>query len=230
MSDISQSQTESTKLSATGLPDGSAGTKVIIRVGLMTIAVGIFAVWFWTGRPTATGLSVHSLPVLAEVPNFTLVSHTGQNVSLADLHGRVWVADFIFTTCNGPCPMLTLRMRSLQSALLKTGRPVKLVSITVDPETDTPAVLNRYAEKNHADAQRWWFLTGEPESVVLDLVQQGFLQAVAPSVDGRLLIHSTRFVLVDQKGRIRASYDGLEPTTKSRILHDIDLLISETTD
>ncbi len=173
-----------------------------------------------TGRP---------LPVFAQVPDFSLTERDGRRVRRGDLLGHVWVADFIFTACTGPCPELTLRLRSLQSSLGKADLGVKLVSFTLDPETDTPAVLRRYAKRYHADPDRWWFLTGDGQERMHKLVQEGFLQAVSPASNGRPLIHSTRFVLVDQQGRIRAWYDGLDPKSKPLILRDIESLLNEPT-
>lgn len=223
MSDMQQSQLDQ---SVSQMSEPTSGSRIALRVIIVLMALVMVFVWMKRG-PTKPAMTTSLLPVYAQVPDFTLTSQSGEQVGLADLRGGVWVVDFIFTTCTGPCPELTLRMRSLQNTLIETGRNVKCVSITVDPQTDTPAVLSRYAAKNHANPKYWWFLTDKSESKVHHLVQKGFLQAVTPSVDGLPLIHSTRFVLIDAQGRIRAHYDGKDPATKKLILRDIDSLTGE---
>ncbi len=182
--------------------------------------------WLWP-RSQGEVEAGRALPVVAQVPDFSLIERDGRTVTRADLLGRVWVANFIFTACTGPCPMLTLRLRSLQSSLGEAHRDVRLVSFSLDPETDTPAVLDRYAKRYQADPRRWWFLTGDSQERMHEFVQKGFLQAVSPATAGQPLIHSTRFVLVDRKGRIRAWYDGLDPKSKPLLLRDIQSLLSE---
>ena len=141
---------------------------------------------------------VGPLPIVATLPDFALIERSGRTVTRDDLLGGVWVASFIFTSCRGPCPELTLRMRSLARTLAETERDVRVVSITVDPEIDTPAVLGRYADRHHADPDRWWFLTGEGERDVRRLVLEGFLQPLSPATQSGPIIHSTRVVLIDR--------------------------------
>ncbi len=145
------------------------------------------------------------LPSYSEVPDFSLTSERGETVTLDDLAGHIWVADFIFTNCRGPCPLMTSHMAKLQHALDAEGLPVKLVSVTVDPERDTPAVLKDYAERFGADLSRWSFLTGDKQAIH-NLIGHGFKLA---STDGSvregepgaaIVTHSVRFVLVDGAG------------------------------
>jgi len=190
------------------------------------VCIGLLAIWYAVCRPAA---KVHDrpLPVIATVPDFTLIDRSEREVSRSDLLGRVWVADFVFTTCTGPCPEMTMRMRSLQKTLKKTRRDVTLVTVTVDPETDTPKVLQRYAKKYDADPDRWLFLTGPDEAFIHKLVLKGFLQALAPATEDSPIIHSTRFVMVDKQGRIRGSHDGLNVEERGQLLHDLDKLLAE---
>jgi protein SCO1/2 len=140
------------------------------------------------------------LPVYGQVAPFLLTAHTGREFSSAEaLKGRIWIADFIFTTCMGPCPRMTQQMRWVQ----KQVPGVHLVSFTVDPETDTPPVLADYAKKFGADTATWTFLTGPRDR----LNQLGRHTLKLHDVDGSL-IHSTRFVLIDGAGRIRGYYDS----------------------
>jgi protein SCO1 len=148
------------------------------------------------------------LPVIGPVPDFTLTDKTGKKVSLADLKGKVWVADFVFTTCGGPCPIMTRRMRELHQALYARGvTDVVTVTFTVDPETDTPPVLTEYARQFDADNLNWLFLTGDVMSIY-DLSRNGFkLPAIKSDDANHQVEHSPRFVLVDHRGQIRGYYE-----------------------
>ena len=153
------------------------------------------------------------------VPEFTLTSQTGQPFGNRDLAGKVWVANFIFTTCQGPCPRMTSHMRRIQDA---TGANVKLVSFSVDPDNDTPTALSAYAKGFGADLSRWSFLTGD-KKVLNSLGKDTFkLQGVGEGVD-----HSTRFVLIDAKGRIRGYYSLAEDGVVSKIAKDAAALQKE---
>lgn len=167
-------------------------------------------------RPAeAAGRGGSSGPVLAmpatdpgalwSLEDFELTDQSGHAFGLADLAGTPWVASFIFTRCAGPCPRISADMAWLQGRLEESR--ARLVTITVDPAYDTPAVLERYAQKFGADPQRWFFLTGTPEEVE-DVVRRVFfqpLEVMGPS--GEHPTHSTRLVVVDGEGRVRGVYD-----------------------
>lgn len=167
------------------------------------------------------------LPVLKQVPAFSLTERSGRIVTPDDFLGSVWVANFFFTSCNGPCPELSLRMRSLQEGLGRFSGGARLVSFSVDPTFDTPAVLSAYATRYSADPKLWWFLTTTDEATMHTLVKEGFLQTVLPRTVASQIIHTTQILLIDKRGRIRASYDGLDPESKGRVLRDIKRLLSE---
>jgi cytochrome oxidase Cu insertion factor (SCO1/SenC/PrrC family) len=118
-------------------------------------------------------------------------------------------------------------MRGLQQAFADHS-DVKLVSICLDPENDTPAALVHYAQRFQADADRWWFLTGTDEKYVHTLVEKGFLQSVVPAGDGTPLMHSTYMVVVDRAGRIRAAHDGLDRGLHDAIIRDVRALLAES--
>jgi protein SCO1/2 len=156
-----------------------------------------------------------SLPVMGEVGGFRLIAQNGEPFDPAVLRGKIWVADFIFTNCQGPCPRMTTLMRRLQ----QRAPGVQLVSFTVDPARDTPPVLTEYAQRFQADTRTWHFLTGEAAELhrlSRDVFKLG-------NVDGQL-DHSTRFVLVDQAGRIRGYYSTQEDSPISRLVEDIEHL------
>ena len=143
-----------------------------------------------------------------KLTDFRLTERSGREVTRADLAGRTWIVDFIFTTCSGPCPKLTSNMRKLQDDLEGTG--VGLLSITVDPETDDAAKLEAYASSWTADPDRWWFLTGD-EAQIHALMSKCFLlgvERVEGAPRGEQVTHATRLVVVDRDGALRGYYDG----------------------
>ena len=150
-------------------------------------------------------------PVFGAVAEFALTNQFGQAISREDLSGRVWVADIIFTRCPGPCLRMTRQMKELQEALPPASR-TRLVSLTTDPDFDTPAVLKQYGERFSADTNRWTFLTGTKREIG-DLAAGGLkLSAVEKSAAERdsaddLFIHSTVFVVVDRRGRLRGVFE-----------------------
>lgn len=160
--------------------------------------------------------------VQAVLPDFTMtaVSEKGEApFGLKDMLGRVWVADFIFTRCGGPCPLLSTRMSKL-SEELPSG--VGLLTVTVDPEGDTPKRLRAYARFYGADPKRWVFLRGS-SSDTYRLLYAGFRQALSvdpKAPEEKRVTHSTRFVLVDSKGGIRGFYDGLSDDGSAALARD----------
>lgn len=160
------------------------------------------------------------LAVLGDIPPFELISQQGTKFSSAALNGHVWVADFIFTNCEGPCPRMSSHMHVLQS---KVGSGTRLVSFTVDPERDTPAALLEYGKKFSADPARWTFLTGDHETLNMldhDAFKLGSL--------GAAMDHSTRFVLIDKKGRVRGYYGIADGNPVDRLVKDAARLEQET--
>lgn len=178
---------------------------LVLTVVLLALAAATAALkWRRTAAPSA-------LPVLAQVKDFTLTNQLGQVVTLASLKGHVWIADIIFTRCAGPCPIMSRNLRGLQHAL-PPGSDIKLVTLTTDPAFDTPAVMQRYAEKFDADPARWLFLTGTPEQIANLAVDSLKLSAMELKPEQRqspedLFIHSTLFVLVDKNGRLRGIFE-----------------------
>lgn len=161
-------------------------------------------------------------PPLRSLPDFALTGVTADGVSPLDrraLRGRVWVADFVYTRCAGPCPLLTAHMAALQQRVPKS---VGLLSFTVDPDHDSPEVLALYAKRFKADPQRWFFVTGEKPELV-KLFRDGFQIAVAESADapsGQNIAHTTKFVLIDGEGRLRGYYDGDDLASLDRLVQD----------
>lgn len=135
------------------------GRRKLIFIAVTILAVGLgWSTFVTTMLDRGTPPPVESLPP-GPVPDFKLIESHGQPVARADLHGKIWVADLVFTSCGNTCPILTATMSSLDRAL-GARDDVRLVSITVTPEYDQPVVLREYAERFHA-SNKWFFLTGE---------------------------------------------------------------------
>jgi protein SCO1/2 len=161
------------------------------------------------------------LPVLGEIGEFALTDQSGAPFSQASLAGKIYVADFFFTSCSGICPVMTKAMAEVQSEFDDEPR-ISFVSISVDPATDTPEVLTRYAERYGALPGRWHFLTGDAEAVQR-LARERFLLGNGDEI----VNHSSRFVLVDEKGWIRGFYFGTETDSVAVLRQDIRRLLTE---
>ena len=157
-------------------------------------------------------------PELYPLPDFALTDQRGKTVTLHDLRGKAWVADFIFTNCGGTCPLMTDKMRKLQGVL---PGEIRLVSFTVDPTRDTSKVLAAYAEEHGAARGRWLFLTGEKQALY-DICVKGFKLPLDTEggTPAEPIAHSTRFVLVDKWGEIRGYYSGTEEDELKRLAAD----------
>lgn len=160
---------------------------------------------------------------LGHITDFTLTNQSGQETKLDDLKGNIWVADFIFTSCKSICPDMTTNMAKVQSAF--TDAPnVRFVSISVDPETDTPEVLTAFGEKFGANPERWDFLTGDKD-YIKEISYQGFLVGTGDVMTN----HSNKFILVDREGDIRGFYTGTDETDVARLTIDIRTLLDDPT-
>jgi len=202
-----------------------ARSGVIWKVTLILIPIVTLGVLLWLRNVEVSALRQRNVSSYGVVPTFQLTNQNGQSFGAAQLSGKIWIADFIYTTCPGPCPMISSRMSELQKPLGKTD--VHLVSFSVDPEKDTPAVLRGYAEKLQAEPGRWDFLTG-PKSEIYKLSHDGFKLAVSDGSDALgLPVHSTRMVLVDRHGQIRGYYDATEPEAITKLLADTNHLLRE---
>ena len=166
------------------------------------------------------------MPPLRALPDFALTAVTVDGTSPLDLRalrGRVWIADFVYTRCAGPCPMLSANMASLQKRLPKS---VGLLSFTVDPDHDSPEALTAYARDFQADPQRWFFVDGD-KAALLKLFRDGFQIAVAENAaaePGQNVAHTTKFVLIDGDGRIRGYYDGDDRVSLDKLAADASRL------
>lgn len=179
------------------------------KIGLVIVAIAI-----------ATGCAnrAKNLPVYGTVPEFRLTDSCGRSFDSHSLDGKVWVADFIYTRCPGPCPRMTSQMHEVEKKVKSDGH-VRLISFTVDPAHDTPAVLNDYAHLFGAPTQQWYFLTGSPETLH-QLARNVFMVGDLVGV----MDHSTRFILVDEKRRIRGFYSTLDASGIDPLIGDVNVL------
>lgn len=227
-------------------------------VGLIAAAAGGFAAWpfvdGWVNRTFGVGSGydpgkglLETLEVYGEVPDFALTERSERRVTRGDLLGKVWIANFIYTQCTETCPIQSAQVARLQ-AEFAGKEDLWFVSITVDPERDTPQILARYAERYGADPVRWLFLTGEKRAIY-HLAKDGFRLGVVdpddpPKTGGvfgwlaprpalathgskGLIIHSSRFVLVDRQARIRAYHLPNDEQSLERLRRNVRILLRE---
>ncbi|MGA2183167.1 MAG: SCO family protein [Bryobacteraceae bacterium] len=165
--------------------------------------------------------SGNKLDDFGTVPPFQLTASDGSTFDSGSLRGKVWVADFFFTSCGSICPMMSAHMHHIQEAVADVPN-ARLVSFTIDPWNDTPPVLAKYAALYHATPGRWHFLTG-PQATLQRLDKDVFKLG---NVDGSMT-HSPRFVLVDGNGHIRGTYDTTEAGSIPKIIADLRSLARE---
>jgi protein SCO1 len=199
---------------------GSAWKITLILIPLITLGLLL-----WLRQLEVNALRQRTVSSYGTVPIFQFTNQNGQPFGSAQLAGKIWIADFIYTTCPGPCPMISSRMSELQKPLEKTD--VHLVSFSVDPEKDTPAVLRSYAERLQAEPGRWDFVTGA-KSAIYKLSHGGFKLAISDGSDAQgIPVHSTRMVLVDRHGQIRGYYDATGADTVTKLVADTNHLLRE---
>jgi protein SCO1/2 len=208
------------------LPRGAVPSRRLLRLLLWAVLVLALVAVAGAAAWSRWGARREPPPVLGEVPPFSLVNRDGRTVTREDLAGAPWIADFVFTRCAASCPMMTDCMARLAKDLDlgEPGARLHLVSFTVDPGHDTPAVLAAYAGRYKAPPA-WLFLTG-PQEALHHLSRDGFKLAVAPAGGpaNEPILHSTRFVLVDARGRIRGYYDGFDREAVGKLEGDLRAL------
>ena len=190
---------------------------VFYLAATLTAAFAIGATWVQLQPPEKPLEHYRGLPA------FALTNQDREPVTLDDLKGKVWLADFVYTTCPGPCPIISAHMALLQKKL-PADPNARIVTFSTDPENDTPDVLKAYATRFGA-TDRWTFLTG-PKDEVYNLIQHGFMLPIAAPA-GAQIIHSTRIMLVDKGGVVRNFYDGTAMDADGQIIADMRRLLQE---
>lgn len=204
----------------------------LLALGVSVVSLGIIlGTFLWLklpppGSQIGWNQPIEGLGEFGAVPDFSLIERSGRRVNLADLRGKVWIADFIYTTCKDTCPLQSAEMSKLQDQWGNQPE-LRLVSFSVDPDHDTPQVLRSYAENFRADPNRWLFLTGGKEQISR-LIQDGFRLSASPVTESgseeTVILHSPRFVLIDKTAQIRGYYDSRERDALTRLKNDVTSL------
>lgn len=176
--------------------------KIYVIVGV------IIAILWWYSTPDP-------LPVLGSIPQFEMTDSSNEPFGTEDLSGNIWVADFIFTTCAGPCPVMSTGMADIHNMFLDE-QDIRTVTYTVNPDYDTPDVLAAYAERFKADTDQWHFLTA-PYEEIQSIIQNGFKMGDIEDI----VFHSTKFALIDREMNIRGYYTGTESSEVEKLIKDI---------
>lgn len=173
-----------------------------------------------SNSPVSTNERV--LPIISELSDFNLTNQLSEPVGLEKFVGKVWFADIVFTRCPGPCPVMTKRMAELQS-YYKDNQNVAFVTLTTDPEFDTPEIMKRFAISHGAKSRNWDFLTGEKSEIVrlavdelkLTVLDKPEREQASPE---DMFIHSSYFVVLDKQGRLRGALESLEEGWKEKAI------------
>ncbi|GAB3202330.1 protein SCO1/2 [Pontibacter aydingkolensis] len=164
--------------------------------------------------------------VFRKIPDFSLTSQTGETFTKSqDFKGDIYVVDFFFATCPGICKKMSSQLARVQEAYRENPN-IKLVSITVNPEQDSAAVLQDYADQYNAETKKWYFLTG-PREKIYTLASESFFLPVQQVPGQQDFIHSEKFMLVDKEQRVRGIYDGTDYEDVDRLILEINVLLDE---
>lgn len=160
------------------------------------------------------------------IADFSLINQNGDTITLNNLEGKIYVADFFFTTCPTICPKMSEQMHRVYEKF-RDNPEVMIVSHTVMPEVDSVPVLKKYAEKYNADADKWIFLTG-PKEEIYQLARKSYFAVITKGDGGESdFIHTENFILVDKQKRIRGFYDGTSKEDVDRLIKEIGYLLKE---
>ncbi|MEJ8778820.1 SCO family protein [Pseudogracilibacillus sp. ICA-222130] len=163
-----------------------------------------------------------------EVADFSFTNQYNESFSLDDLEGTWWIADFVFTNCTTVCLPMTSNMAKLQTRIADENFPVQLVSFSVDPDYDTPEVLETYGNEYGSDFETWTFLTGYDFDTIKQLSIKSFRALLKePKTSSDEVMHDTRFFLVDPEGNIVKGYDGVKTDSLDDIMEDLASLNKE---
>jgi len=207
------------ELPATGLTRKEILSTAVLGLAVAAVAVAI-AVLAGKREAAAGALSLPDRP--RQLTHFHLLDRTGRSITEADLLGRFLVVNFVFTSCSLSCRAVNDRMEEIQR--LVADRPdVRLVSLTVDPRTDTPSMLARFANEFHADTNRWLFLTGE-KAALYHLIETSFISS-SPEFQDFIpggFSGTDRIMLMDPQGNVCGSFNGLKRTVAGAVASEIE--------
>lgn len=174
-------------------------------------------------NPELVDSSIQYVRRYHKIADFSLINQNGDTITQADYDGKIYVADFFFTTCVTICPIMTDHMLKIQEAL-KNDDEVLLLSHTVTPKIDDVAQLKKYALEKGVNDQKWNLVTGDKKEIY-QLARKSYLVTKTTGNGGKYdMIHTENFVLVDKEKRIRGFYDGTDPEAIDQLLKDIEIL------
>jgi protein SCO1/2 len=218
-------------------PQKSFRFLIISGFVLLVFAVGLLVVRNQRERgsrvasPPATAAETSPLPVISRIGDFALTNQAGEVVRRTGLLGTVQVGDIIFTRCPGPCARMSANLARLQKAVAPSA-PVRFFSLTADPDFDTPKVLSDYAQRYEATLPRWQFLTGAKTDLyrlatrdLLLVVVDNTADTNAPPED--MFLHSTKLIVLDGQGQLRATFDGEDPEVIPQMVATVKQLTAE---
>ncbi len=189
---------------------------------------GFLLAGFYIALMATTDFAKEKLPVLSTVRPFTFQRQDRQMISGKNVSGKVYIAEYFFTTCKGICPKMNKNMKAVYEELKKEP-DFMILSHTVDPETDSVARLQHYADSMGASIQNWWFLTGTKESLYKTARESYLLdnQENSSKNISDQFIHTQFFALVDRNGQVRGIYDGLKQEEIQQLIVDTRLLLKD---
>jgi protein SCO1 len=196
---------------------------MINRFWLVVLA-GLFAVSL---AGCGKGNVEESFPMSVEVGELEAVKHNGDKIRLSDLNkDKILIADFIFTNCDTVCLPMTANMAKLQNKIKDAGlqHKVQLVSISIDPEEDTPETLTEYSKRHNADYGNWTFLTGYTRDEIESFANVSFKTPAAKVEGSNQFVHATSFFLVGESGTLLNKYEGVSDPPFEEIIKDIEKL------
>ena len=211
--------------------------RLVVWSGLFLVILAICFAFYQEQRASTSksnypdSKNPNALPIISKLSDFSLTNQLSEPIGLDDFSGKVWFADIVFTRCGGPCPAMTKRMAELQS-YYENNQNVAFVTLTTDPEFDTPEIMKRFAIKHGAQNQNWDFLTGKKTDIVrlaademkLTVMDKPQNQQVSPE---DLFIHSSYFVVMDKQGRLRGALESLEEGWKEKAIGIATELLKE---
>jgi protein SCO1/2 len=201
--------------------------KIALWLGFFIL---LFVGFYFALARFVPGFTDPQLPVLSYVQTFSFSNQEGKKITEKDVAGKVYVAEYFFTTCRGICPKMNSNMKKIAEDYVHEP-DFRILSYTVDPETDTVGRMKRYADSLGADPGKWWFLTGRKDSLY-HLARGSYLLDDPKNNETNIndqFIHTQFLALVDRSGRVRKIYDGLKKEELDEMEKDIDVLLKEKT-
>lgn len=197
----------------------------ILSIFFIVLVLG----FYFTLTKVIPGYGEKSFQVLNNVKPFSFTNQDGEKVTEADIDGKVYVAEYFFTTCPGICPILNTNMKEIYEQY-KNNDNFVILSHTCDPDTDSAARLKYYADSLQVDTRKWWFLTGSKDSLY-DAARISYLLDDPKNNSGNIdeqFLHTQYFALIDKNGQVRRKiYDGLKREELDQLKNDIGVLLRE---